>query len=275
MQNIEQLENLPFRASSRQASDYDSWDCYRTSNIYVRTKRFLEKNVGQDVDVVFSKLRNMSKTDKDYKKALKPYNLEYVWSWFFSPRWNFPDFVVDDKNILHKVEHKRKMRHQKVVVDPGEIIAYKWNGRLNHFSPIFREKLGHELFDRMLVSEIPINVFNRIDWYPIKQKIPNYVHIEVGFDACYANRIEVYKGEKDYQKLRCELNDATRKHERMVQKEKEEKLQTLLSDILRQKKAKERETNLITRDRLGFDENSFKGEFYHGQKRKKKKEKNG
>lgn len=28
--------------------------------------------------------------------------------------------------------------------------------------------------------------------------------------------------------------------------------------------------DIIDRDRLGFDENSFIGEFYHGQKRKKR-----
>ena len=32
----------------------------------------------------------------------------------------------------------------------------------------------------------------------------------------------------------------------------------------------EDEKNNIDRDRLGFDEESFKGDFYHGQKRKKK-----
>ena len=36
------------------------------------------------------------------------------------------------------------------------------------------------------------------------------------------------------------------------------------------KKDKELQLNIITRDRLGFDENSFKYSFYHGQKRKKR-----
>ena len=36
------------------------------------------------------------------------------------------------------------------------------------------------------------------------------------------------------------------------------------------RKKKEEDKNIIDRDRLGFDEDSFRGEFYHGQKRKKK-----
>ena len=46
--------------------------------------------------------------------------------------------------------------------------------------------------------------------------------------------------------------------------------ETLLHDIESDRKYKERVKDIVDRDRLGFDENSFIGEFYHGQKRKKR-----
>ena len=50
----------------------------------------------------------------------------------------------------------------------------------------------------------------------------------------------------------------------------EETLSTLLWSIEDKRKAAEIAKDIIDRDRLGFDDESFKGEFYHGQKRKKK-----
>ena len=40
--------------------------------------------------------------------------------------------------------------------------------------------------------------------------------------------------------------------------------------IFYKRKAAEIAKNIIDRDRLGFNDESFKGEFYHEQKRKKK-----
>ena len=47
------------------------------------------------------------------------------------------------------------------------------------------------------------------------------------------------------------------------------KNETLLHDLENEKKRKELVKNIVDRDRHGFDENSFIGEPYHGQKRKK------
>ena len=60
------------------------------------------------------------------------------------------------------------------------------------------------------------------------------------------------------------------KEEREKKKLNEETISTLLWSIEDERKAAELTKDIITRDRLGFDNESFKGEFYHGQKRKKK-----
>lgn len=49
--------------------------------------------------------------------------------------------------------------------------------------------------------------------------------------------------------------------------------ESLLHNIMEKRKAEEHKNDIVDRDRLGFYENPFKGEFYHGQKRKKKKNK--
>jgi hypothetical protein len=80
----------------------------------------------------------------------------------------------------------------------------------------------------------------------------------------------LYEGTKEYNRYIAELGDAKRKHRRESLKERLHAQETLLHDLEQMKKDKEMQLNIITRDRLGFDEDSFKGEFYHGQKRKKK-----
>lgn len=57
---------------------------------------------------------------------------------------------------------------------------------------------------------------------------------------------------------------------RKSKKEQELARENLLYDIEDKRKSELHKTDIIDRDRLGFDENSFIGEFYHGQKRKKR-----
>lgn len=78
----------------------------------------------------------------------------------------------------------------------------------------------------------------------------------------------LYEGTKKYNRYVGELIDAKRKKRREYFKEKRKQQETLLHDLEQIKKDKELQLNIITRDRLGFDENSFKYSFYHGQKRK-------
>lgn len=73
----------------------------------------------------------------------------------------------------------------------------------------------------------------------------------------------------EYIRYKNECSDRKRKERREYKKAKEEYNDDLLFCLEYNRKKKEEERNIIERDRLGFDENSFKGEFYHGQKRKK------
>ena len=78
------------------------------------------------------------------------------------------------------------------------------------------------------------------------------------------------KGESGYKKIRAETEDAKKKRERENKILREEYKDNLIQYIEWKRKEKEQTNDIISRDRHGFDEESFKGEFYHGQKRKKK-----
>ena len=78
------------------------------------------------------------------------------------------------------------------------------------------------------------------------------------------------EGTNEYIKYKAEEKDRKNKKEREKKKLNEETISTLLWSIEDKRKADELAKNIINRDRHGFDDESFKGEFYHGQKRKKK-----
>lgn len=73
----------------------------------------------------------------------------------------------------------------------------------------------------------------------------------------------------EYRKWKKETLKQKKKEHRDRLKNWELKNETLLHDLENEKKRKELVKNIVDRDRLGFDENSFIGEPYHGQKRKK------
>lgn len=81
--------------------------------------------------------------------------------------------------------------------------------------------------------------------------------------------VEPYTDE--WYRIMAEQRDQNRKVHRELLKEKEEYNSVLLESIMEQRKAKEDELNRQKIDKHGFDENeSFRGEEYHGQKRKRK-----
>lgn len=103
-------------------------------------------------------------------------------------------------------------------------------------------------------------------WTPLKNQAEILSYFIVDKDI----QTMVYEDNSaEYKKWKKESIDSEKKKLREAKRKNNEKLETLLHDIETAKKAKELAKDIIDRDRLGFDEESFKGEFYHGQKRKK------
>jgi hypothetical protein len=74
----------------------------------------------------------------------------------------------------------------------------------------------------------------------------------------------------EYKQYKKECQDKKHKADRERRRRNEEYNDNILYYIEYNRKKKEHDKDIVDRDRLGFDEDSFKGEFYHGQKRKKK-----
>lgn len=94
------------------------------------------------------------------------------------------------------------------------------------------------------------------------------------FDADYSESVcrYVYPGTPEYARIIAEQNDADRKARREHNQRKDEYLSSLLHNIEADRKTREDALNSQKIAKHGFDENeSFRGEDYHGQKRKKHK----
>lgn len=90
-------------------------------------------------------------------------------------------------------------------------------------------------------------------------------------------KVTIHKKDKDYDKIRYELKDLKRKENRELKRLRREDAENILGTVFERRKerdrikaAEERARDIITRDRLGFDEYSFKGETKYGEIKERK-----
>lgn len=77
------------------------------------------------------------------------------------------------------------------------------------------------------------------------------------------------KKDKEFIRLMYEKNQAIKRSERLLKIEKKNKEYSFLSKS-ELEKLKSKDLDIIKRDSKGFNEESFKGDFYHGRKNKRK-----
>ena len=96
-------------------------------------------------------------------------------------------------------------------------------------------------------------------------------YVESCFVMNEENVVHVFDAKSsEYKQYKKERQDKKQKERREYKRQKDEYNESLLLYIEYNRKRREEEKNIIDRDRLGFDDNSFIGEGYHGQQRKKK-----
>lgn len=274
------------------------WGYYdRRSDFYDSLYKFLDGHIGKNFDESFSKfcqrfpkVMECYNTRAEFLNRFKNPNTEKVRSY---------DYYVDDDGNIQSGEPYRKPRKQvkvyhddvptKTVIKPNLLLLRKSSAIKQY---IYRS-LGKVAYDEiMLGRDIDIKQFegfiNSTCNYDFKQKITELAktHLHIGprytiygdetvfnqlFPKYEYRKFDIlYEGTPEYAKYKAEEKDRKNKEERERKKIKEEKLSTLLWSIEDKRRAAEIAKDIIDRDRLGFDEESFKGEFYHGQKRKKK-----
>lgn len=259
--------------------------------IYKDIDIFLRGHVGQEFDFVFSKFCIK------FPKTVGNVNTRAEFLSKFSSRYGKWEYYIDDDGKIQTEKRYIKPRNEvKVYYDEPSVKVVKPNVQLLEKSSAIKsyiyKSLGKEAYDIIMEGkEIPKTEFDkylRNAPYRFKNELSFLAiyHLKLFtrwsrsgsicvFDQLFKEyeyrRFDVLKeGTPEYDKYMAEEKDRKNKLVREFKKEREEKLSNLLWSIEDKRKAAEIAKNIIDRDRLGFDDESFKGEFYHGQKRKKK-----
>lgn len=271
---------------------FRDWDMHWIKYRSMRHKlyRFIEKNINRPVEKVYHEVIEKAKTDPDWINTLGYFDIRNAFRDHFD---NYGDFELHN-GIIRKKKNRR-IHKPSIVIAPADFSYAKWNGKWDKYYPklkdIFRECYGNEIFNGIIdCKRIPIERYQALKSDPRrytlfsrfqnerycsdpKDRYNRYARvltIEDLFDLYGTPEVKITKGEDGYRKLRGEMKDEKNKNLRELKVEKETKAINLLRDIESKRKALIEKDNIVTRDRLGFNKDSFVGDPYHGQKRKKK-----
>lgn len=275
---------------------------YHTIDLWKECEFFIKDHVGCGFNKTFKewckrhkKIENGINTREYFKKQLwdKTHNYYY-------------GFYLDENNIIRQRQYKRPRKPSLTIVESESEIVYEVNKKalqLFEIKRYLKEHLDNHTFDmlynnrfitykqyRSLFNKpntvslnelsIKVNYFSSLYlWQGIfyeTQHILNYIDKQLR--PLFKEKIlygvkQIYRGEKEYKRHFAEQEDQNKKIERERKKRIIENKENLLHRIEEKRKWEKEKNDIIDRDRLGFDENSFKGEAYHGQKRKKRKNK--
>lgn len=310
--DVDILDNMPNKESMRGSHHKMGWTMkmydqgFRNYKIISRyIDRCLRKSIGKNFDKVkkhiYEKMQyhNIARNDDNiieeiinwYIISKKTKNSNYINSKYILDSQNR---IQLNKEYLEKCKKWRddRMSGKLTIVDTSIETTYRLREDITD-SEI--DKLKYMLIENGSYNK---NFFNHISNGGIisRKKYQDFIHT-IGYDdvvkvrygcdyiydtrkyaescfSIYSDNVVYIFDEKssEYKNYKKMCSDRKRKDRRDKKKEREEYNNDLLFRIEYKKKQREEEKNNIDRDRLGFDENSFKGEPYHGQKRKKRKQ---
>lgn len=282
-------DTAPKHESMHRSSDYDSWDCYhydRESYHYI--SRMLDNSVGKDFDVVFSNICNRFRKKKNYE--VRREFLRRIDPYYKSPRyrWRYNEYYLDENKVIRSYNNRSKKRKKvkvKTIDRPSEYFVAKTKV-FNEYpgtKEIVCKYLGNELSYKLFEEHLPIKYYPLVISYINKaldllypfvypRKGVFFHRISASDFLCILDRsdyVTYYEGDKKFYKYLAEAKDAANKVRRESKRNLEEYRSSLLNTIESRRRDKENLENIVTRDRLGFAEDSFTGEFYHGRKKRK------
>ena len=304
--DIDRFDNMSNKESMRGSHHKEGWDMkmydqgrynYKIVSRYI--DRCLRKSIGKDFDNVkkhiYEKMihHNIARHDDNIIDGLI-YN--------YIGEGEFYKYILDRQNRIqlnkeYIKKHNRRSEDKKngklTIIDKDKEVSYRIkdgitdneinklkdmlinNGSYNKevFNHIFNGGiLSQKKYMKFIYSIKYDGVIKRRYGYDYIYDTKNYA--QSLFTIYDDNVVYVFDDVKssEYIRYKKEISDRKRKERREYKKAKDEYNDDLLFCLEYNRKKKEEERNIIERDRLGFDEDSFKGEFYHGQKRKKRKQ---
>lgn len=301
--DIDRFDNMSNKESMRGSHHKEGWcmkmydqgKCnYKIVSRYI--DRCLQKSIGKDFDKVkkhiYEKMihHNIARHDDNIVDGLI-YN--------HIGESDFYKYILDSQNRIqlnkeYIKSHNRRSENKKnsklTIIDKDKDVSYRikdgiTDNEINKLKDMlinngsYNKEVFNHIFNGGILSRKKYMEFI----YSIKWD--SVIHRRWGYDYIYDTRkyaeslFTIYDdnvlyifddvNSSEYIRYQKEISDRKRKERREYKKAKEEYNEDLLLCLEYNRKKKEEERNIIERDRLGFDEDSFKGEFYHGQKRKK------
>lgn len=283
---------------------------YHCSDFYNECHRFIRSHVGKDFDKSFSEFC------KKYPKFVNDINTRVYFMEQFRKGVHdahfFSEFEIDNQNRIQLVKREPRKKYGITYYDGNEVeIGILINTTLLNHPKIFSyfcNKVDKDTFVMLYYGngEITPEQYRKIFWrnhadvYELSNLIeeimierrriaykgfnwqPNATYVQRSlyhlFKEYYkGGKVTIHKKDKDYDKIRYELEDLKRKENRELKKLRQEDSDKILGYVFERRKerdrikaAEERARDIITRDRLGFDEYSFKGETKYGETKERK-----
>ena len=301
--SLESLEKLPQKESMRHTHHKEGWDMkmydHGTLNYKIVSRyidNILKKSIGRNFDKV---KKHILEAMKEFNIARREPNLvETILIGKIGEKY-MAKYVLDEQGRIQKNKlaeartaywaKRRKERATTVKVDDENVtvrlkktLTDKQINLLKHKLVSNGVALGDWFHNLCCGGTISSENFQSIV-FTVKGKIvgrdkyrlpimnnDDRDFIESCFEIASGGTIYYFDYKSpEYKQWKKETQDAKKKEQREFKKKREERYENLLHDIEAEKKYKERAKDIVDRDRHGFDENSFIGEPYHGQKRKK------
>ena len=298
-----------YKNGKRQERVYDK-SYYHFSDFYDECRRFIRSHVGKDFDKSFSKFCSR------YPKIVNGINTRsHFMDMFCNGVHNlgmFCEFEIDDQNRIQLVKRPKRERKGITYYDGNDVeIGILVNTTLLNYTKIFSyfaNKLDKDTFMMLYYGngELTPEQYRKIFWrnhadvYELSVLIeeilrercrtgfkgfgwqPNASYVQHNlyhlFKEYYkSGKVTIYKKDKNYDKIRYEVEDLKRKENRELKRLRREDTEKVLGYVFERRKerdrikaAEERAKDIIIRDRLGFDEYSFKGETKYGEIKERK-----
>lgn len=233
-ETIEECD-LPFRISMRKTHTMDRWGykwsgCQRVDGVNVY------KLIGYILDANIGKSFDL--TFSYYTKKTRGMRDNHYW-FFNNFEGRYPYYEVDEQGLIQKIHSNHRYRQRTALKD------------FKSFD--YREEIVHRE-----TGEI---------WEPCYFKKPDY-NWETKVLSGYVIPM-VQPNSNQWRRLTAEKNQASKRNERLLKKQKQEKEYCFLtkSEIELISSRIDDQENL---ERHGFDSESFRGYHYHGRKNKRK-----
>lgn len=265
--------------------------------------KFLHKHVGENVDDVFAifckiqpdgYIKGEFNPREEFQNVFKSDAREYVDPGMF---YGYGKFYLDEKKFIRFIpwDKLHTKNHPDLVLSESpepiyhiDLVIFEKLVKYQEIKEIFIKSLGNVDFLDLCDNKSGIiepRIYRKLQ--KAEDKIKYFIYINRNKDNkfhklyyCSNNKFtytthekKILKyGDPEYRRKMWEKQDREKKTWREHLKQKEEYNSKLLGRVESERKRKETEENDIKIKKHGFSKTeSFRGEEYHGQKRKKKK----